>query len=103
MTQAGGDILTLARKLERAMRNRTGFSITLDELDAMIEEDAVDGIYAAKLRRLKALCPAKQAPTSSAITGSTSAGTGSRRMSGRSPDTRKPLDLSSIAALGSRT
>ena len=93
-----GDILSLARKLERAMRNRTGFNVTLDELDAMIEEDAIDGIYAAKLRKLKALCPAKIENTSSEITGSPSvamASPGSTRSHHTSPEAAK----SYIAAL----
>jgi len=98
-----GDILSLASKLERAMLNRTGFSVSLAELDAMIEEDATDGIFAAKLRKLKSLCPAKQANSSSVTFGSTSVETASRPRSGRLPDTTDRLDLSSIAALGRRT
>ncbi|MHA3791603.1 hypothetical protein [Rhizorhabdus wittichii] len=30
-----GDIATLGRKLERAMRNQTGFNVTLDEIAAL--------------------------------------------------------------------
>lgn len=95
-----GDILSLARKLERAMRNRTGFMVTLDELDAMVEDDCVDGIYAAKLRKLKALCPAKQAPTSSENSGSTSGAMARLPKSGRSPPIGPEAAKSYIAALG---
>lgn len=34
-----GDILSLAKKLERAMRNRMGFNVALDELDAALAFD----------------------------------------------------------------
>jgi hypothetical protein len=97
-----GDILSLTKKIDRAMMNRTGFAVTREELDAMIEDDLVDAFYAAKLRKLKTLCPAKQARSSSETYGSTSVETASRRSSGRSPDTTAHLDLSSIAALGRR-
>lgn len=95
-----GDILTLVSKLERAKRNRTGFTVTVDELDALFEEDAIDGIYAAKLRKLKDQCPKKPALTSSETFGSTSGETVRPPRSGRSPN--QPLDRSSIAALGRR-
>ena len=70
-----GDILSLAKKLERAMRNGTGFNVTSDEVSALIEDDIVDAVYAAKLKRLKARCPGKLANTSSEIIGSTSGAT----------------------------
>jgi hypothetical protein len=94
-----GDILSLAKKLERAMRNRTGFNVTLDELDAMVEDDVVDGIYAAKLKRLKSQCHAKPALTLSETSGSTSVGMGSRP-SGRSQPISPEAANTYISALG---
>ena len=93
-----GDILSLAKKLERAMRNGTGFNVTSEEVAALVEDDIVDAVYAAKLKRLKARCPAKAAPTSSENIGSTSAATASHP-SGKQPPIRGEAAKSYIAAL----
>jgi hypothetical protein len=94
-----GDILSLAKKLERAMRNGTGFNVTPEEVSALVQDDIVDVVYAAKLRRLKEQCPARIAPTSSENTGSTRGGTASRP-AGRSQPTSPEADRSYIARLG---
>jgi hypothetical protein len=78
-----GDILTLAKKLERAMRNDTGFNITRDELHAMAPTPIVDAIHAEKLKELRAKCLGKPVPTPSENGGSTSAATASPRTSGK--------------------
>jgi hypothetical protein len=49
-----GDIFTLMDKLERAMVKGTGLQISATELRVMIDEDIVDVILAAKIKRLKA-------------------------------------------------
>lgn len=94
-----GDIASLGRKLERAMRNQTGFNVTLEEMLALIEEGIAADINAAKMRVLQERCRAKLPPSSSAISGSTSDVTAKPPKSGRSPGTRPTLDRSSISAL----
>ena len=94
-----GDILSLSKKLERAMRNGTGFQITQDEVAAMIEGDVVDAVMTAKLRKLKALCPGT-ANTLSANTGSMSDGMENPPASSRFVATPKQLAPSFIKALG---
>lgn len=91
-----GDVLTLAKKMERALRNGTGFNVTVDEMLAMSEIGVLDAVHTAKLRELQARCPAKPALTSSETGGSTSAGTANLR-SGKLP----PIEAgrSYIAAL----
>lgn len=54
-----GDILSLAKKLERAMRNGRGFQITPDEVAAIVECDVANAVMAAKMAKLKALCSAR--------------------------------------------
>lgn len=95
-----GDILTLAKKLERAMRNQTGFTVSADEVtDVIASSPILDAIYAEKLKELKLQCLAKQAPSNMADTGSTSGGTAPPPISGRSPTTTRKRAPLSIAAL----
>lgn len=54
-----GDILSLAKKLERAMRNGTGFQITADEVAACVESEVANAVMAAKMIKLKAMCAAR--------------------------------------------
>ena len=97
-----GDILSLAKKLERAMRNGTGFNVTTEEVAAMVQDDIVDAVYAAKLRRLKARCPVKTAPMSSENTGLTSAATAPRPTPGKPQPIGPEAAKSYIAALSAR-
>lgn len=94
------DILTLAKKMERALRNGTGFNVTADEMLVLSEIGVIDRVHGAKLEELKARCPVKRVPTRAATTGSTSAGTEHRPMSGRSPATSPEAGRSFIEALG---
>lgn len=94
-----GDILTLAKKFERAMRNGTGFQITSDEVIAAVEDDVLDAIHAAKLKRLKQQCLGNPVITQSEIIGLASDVTESQRL-GRSPDTPPVHGPTYIARLG---
>jgi hypothetical protein len=93
-----GDVLTLAKKMERALRNGTGFNVTLDEMLAMSEIGVIDTVHAAKLRELQARCPAK-ANIPTATIGSTNGETASPPTSGKSPHIDPTAARSFIAAL----
>lgn len=93
-----GDILTIAKKMERALRLGTGFNATEEELLALVEGGIFERVHSLKVQELQAKCLGRK-NTPSAIFGSTSEETGSRPTSGRSPATIPPLDRSSIAAL----
>lgn len=94
-----GDILSLSRKFERALRNQTGANFTLEELVALADVGTLDAIQKVKNEELVAKCRAKIPRTSSEITGSTNGGTENRRMSGKSPITTSGDGKSYIAAL----
>lgn len=94
------DILTLAKKMERALRNGTGFKVTPEEVSALLGIGVLERIHSAKFEELKARCPAKTANTQSENTGSTSAATERPRVSTRLPATPRNHDQTYIAALG---
>jgi hypothetical protein len=96
-----GDILSLSKKVERGLRNHTGFHVTFDELESMIQEDILAGIFAAKLRKLTEPWPSKS-DTKSATTGSRKGETANRLTSGKLPDIPRSLDRSYIAALSAK-
>lgn len=82
-----GDILSLSKKMERAMRNGTGFKVTDEELHAMMDSGAIEVIHSAKLKELQARCPAIMTRTSSANGGST------KGVTANPPTSGKPLDM----------
>jgi hypothetical protein len=94
-----GDIFSLARKLERAVRNDTGVNVTKEEMRAMVDGGIFGQIHALKIKELEAKCLARPAHTQSANTGSTSGATALPPMSGRSPDTPVRIGASGIKAL----
>jgi len=92
-------VLSLAKKMERALRNGTGFTVTVDEMLCLSDMGVLGTIQTEKLRELQASCPAKRMSTGSATTGSPNAEMGAQRAYGRSPAMTPPLDRSAIAAL----
>lgn len=88
---------SIASKYRRALRNRTGATFTLDQL----QELADHGVLALIVKmEAEELCPATRHPSSSEITGSTSVETGSRRTSGKSqptPASRGPLSIAALS------
>lgn len=94
-----GDILTLANKLERAMRNGTGFNVTSDEVAALVADDVVDAVYSAKLRKLKEQYSAKPAHTSSTTFDSTRGAAAPPPTFGKPKLTSPEAAMSYIAAL----
>jgi hypothetical protein len=68
-----GDIFSLAKKLERAVRNGSGCSVSADEMRLLVDGGIFGQIHALKVKELEATCLGRAAPTSSETTGSTSA------------------------------
>ena len=92
-------VLSLAKKMERALRNGTGFTVSVDEMLCLSDMGVLGTIQSEKLRELQASCPARTVRTSSGTIGSTNAETSAPKAFGRSPATTPPLDRSAIAAL----
>jgi len=96
-------VLSLAKKMERALRNGTGFTVTVDEMLCLSDMGVLGTIQTEKLRELQASCPARTVRTSSGNIGSNSGviarTSPAQREFGKPHDTMPPLDRSSIAAL----
>lgn len=93
------DIFSLARKMERAVRNDTGFNATKEEMRALVEGGIFERVHALKIKELESQCLARPALTSSADSGSTSGATELPPMSGKSPGTPGKIGASGIRAL----
>jgi hypothetical protein len=93
------DMGNLAYKFRRALRSGVGLRLTTDELRALAEHGALELLAEAENEELKSSWAAKTPPPSTETSGSTSAATGARRTSGRSPGTTRQLGRSGIAAL----
>lgn len=89
---------SIAGKFRRALRNQTGATFTLEQLEHMAEAGILK--YLAELESDE-LCPSKNPTSSITDTGSTSAGTVRPRTSGRSLDESEAQSF--IAALGKAT
>jgi hypothetical protein len=88
----------IAKKFRRALRNQTGATFTLEQLQHMAEAGILK--YLAELESDE-LCPSKNPNSSITDTGSTSGGTAKPRTSGRSLDESEARSF--IAALGKAT
>tara|TARA_R110000787_G_scaffold41162_2_gene101842 strand:+ start:326 stop:622 length:297 start_codon:yes stop_codon:yes gene_type:complete len=91
-------IADIARKYRRAIRNETGTSFSFAELQAIVEVGGFDAVVRAELDELRAKCQTEKSSNIRDI-GSASEGMEPPPTSGRSPDTRPPLDQFSIEAL----
>lgn len=89
---------SIAKKFRRALRNQTGATFTLEQLERMAEAGILN--YIAQLESDE-LCPSKNPNSSIMDSGSTSGGTGRRPISGRSLDASEAQSF--IAALGKAT
>ena len=87
----------LARKYRRALRNNTGMSLTIDQVQALTDAGALELVTTAENEEMKEWAVIRHR-TSSETIGSTSGEMGSRER-GKSPTTIPPLDRSAIAAL----
>ena len=94
-----GDVLSLAKKMERALRNGTGFNVSSDEIGVLAELGIFQTVTQKKIEELQARCPVKIAPTSSETSGSTNDATANHLMSGRPLPTGKEVARSYISAL----
>ncbi len=92
------DIFTLAKKMERAARNGTGFNVTADEMRLLLAGGGYELVQSIKTKELQAKWRGAES-TQSETTGSTSDVTARRPMSGRSRPTSPEADRSFIAAL----
>lgn len=92
-------ISAIARKYRRALRNGKGTRFSLDELQALADEGALEMLQAAEARELKDKWAAKPHLTSSETSGSINAAMGSRPMSGKLLGMTRRPDPSAILAL----
>ena len=83
-------------KYRRALRNRTGMTLTHEQLQELGEYGVLKLLAEIEADEL---CPANDQYSKSEITGLPSAGTANRRTSGRSPAIARNRDPLSTAAL----
>lgn len=93
-----GDIFSLAKKMERAARNGTGFNVTAEEMRLLMAARVYDVIQGVKSEELRSKCLGAE-NTRSEITGSTSGETAPPPPSGKSQPISREAAKSYIAAL----
>jgi hypothetical protein len=59
-----GDVLSLAKKMERALRNGTGFNVSSEEMAVLAGLGVIQTVTQRKIEELQARCPVKIAPMS---------------------------------------
>lgn len=91
------EILTLARKLRRALHNNTGMKLSASQVAECITIGWLDSVTQAENEELK--CHARRHPIVSETTGLTSGEMAEVRKSGKFENTTLKLDRQSISVL----